>query len=220
MHLTQYFGENRMTNLSFQDLTASLERELLRLHYSEPTLKSYRRMWRRISTFLEDKGVDHFTEENGMRFIDKEYDFLKLEKAGELKQSDVNAFRIIRMLGDFQQHGSILRRYYKQKELLQTDEFKEIRLLFESHCQRKEYAVATINHYRKITDKFLSFLESKSLKQVSNITAKHLSDYICTLLGFSYKTIEQQLCGLRSFLRYLHGNDLHQQDLTTAIPPL
>lgn len=209
-----------MINLSFKDLTTELEKELLRLHYSESTRKTYRRMWRRIATFLENEDIDHFTEEIGMRFIDKEYDFLTREKAGALKQSDINAFRIIRMLGDFQQHGSILRRYYKQRELLQTNEFKATLQLFESHCRHKEYAIATQKHYRKIAEKFLSFLESRKVKLVADITAKQLSDYISTLLGFSYKTVEQQLCGLRSFLHYLHDNDLHQQDLTAAIPPL
>jgi site-specific recombinase XerD len=209
-----------MIDLPFHDLTTSLEKELLRLHYSESTLKSYRRMWCRITTFLENEGVEHFTEEIGMRFIDKEYDFFELEKTGKLKQSDINAFRIVRMLGDFQQHSSILRRYYKQRGLLQTDEFKEILQRYVIHCQHKEYAISTQNHYRKITEKFLSFLESQHVKLTTEFTAKQLSDYISTLLGFSYKTVEQQLCGLRSFLRYLHSNNLHQQDLTTAIPPL
>ena len=220
MHPTQYFGVTLMTNRPFQALTADLETELHRLHYSEGSIKSYRQMWRRIAVFLTSEGLNQFTEDIGMRFIDKEYNFFELEKTQMLKQSDINAFRVIRMLGDFQQHDCILRRYYKQKELLQTDEFKKKLQSYEHYCQQKEYAVATQNHYRKITEKFLSYLESQNVQLVADITAKQLSEYISTLLGFSYKTVEQQLCGLRSFLRYLYNNNLHQQDLTTAIPPL
>ena len=71
-----------------------------------------------------------------MRFLDEQFNFFELEKAGKLTQSIINVLRIVRMLGDFQQHGSILRRYYKQKELLQTDEFKQLLKGYQNHCQR------------------------------------------------------------------------------------
>ena len=105
---------------SFPKLTNRLEKELIRLNYTEASILQYRRKWKRIAEFLKQEGVDYFTEEAGMRFLEKEFNFFELEEAGELTQSIINAFRIVRMLGDFQQHNSILRRYYKQRELLQT----------------------------------------------------------------------------------------------------
>ena len=83
-----------MTTLSFQELTARLEQELFRLHYTEGSILQYRRMWRRIAAFLEHEGLDHFTEEAGMRFLDEQFNFFALEKAGELTQSIINVFRI------------------------------------------------------------------------------------------------------------------------------
>ena len=124
------------------------------------------------------------------------------------------------MLGDFQQHGSILRRYYKHKELLQLDEFKEVLQGYQKHCQDKAYAKVTQNHYRKIAEKFLSFLESQGIRHTTDITASHTSDYINTLMGYSYKTVELQLCGLRSFLRYLTENGLQAEELSASIPAL
>jgi len=209
-----------MTNLSFIELTTQLEKELYRLHYTEASVKQYRLMWRRIATFFEQKGVDQFTEEAGMRFLDEQFDFFNLEKSGKLTQSIINAFRIVRMLGDFQQHGSILRRYYKQKELLQTTELKNLLQSYQRHLQQTEYARVTQNHYSKISEKFLSFLESQDVRKAPDIVAKHLSNYIKTLLGYSYKTVELQLCGLRSFVRYLRESRLHPEDLTQAIPAI
>ena len=40
------------------------------------------------------------------------------------------------------------------------------------------------------------------------------------MLGYSYKTVELQLCGLRSFLRYLHEDNLHPEELAKAIPAI
>jgi integrase/recombinase XerD len=207
-----------MNVLPLQELMSQLEKELYRLHYNEQSIKYYRLMWRRIIAFFEAEGIEHFTEEVGLRFLEKEYNFFELEKAGKLTQSIINVFRVVRMLGDFQQHGSILRRYYKQKELLQNMEFKERLKHYAAYCQTKEYSAVTQNHYRKITEKFMSFLESKSVVLCSDISVHHLNDYINTLLGYSYKTVEQQLCGLRSFLRYLYNNQFHLQDLSEAIP--
>jgi site-specific recombinase XerD len=177
-------------------------------------------MWRRIAIFFEMKGINHFTEEAGICFLDEQFNFFALEKAGKLTQSIINVFRIVRMLGDYQQHGSILRRYYKQKNLLQTDSFKDLLQRYQVYCQQKEYSIATQNHYRKITEKLLSFLESQGIEQPAKIIAKHLLDYINTLAGYSYKTVELELCGLRSFLRYLHQNNVHPADLANVIPPI
>jgi site-specific recombinase XerD len=66
--------------------------------------------------------------------------------------------------------------------------------------------------------KFLSFIESQDIRQSTDITAKHIAGYISTLLGYSYKTVELELCGLRSFLRYLYENNLHTEQLVKAIP--
>ena len=209
-----------MKNLPFQELTKRLEKELYRLHYTEASVMQYRRMWRRITTFFEQEGIDHFTEEAGMHFLDEHFNFFELEKAGNLTQSIINVFRIVRMLGDFQQHGSILRRYYKQKELLQTNKLKILLQGYKAHCQQKEYSKVTQNHYRKIGEKFLSFLESQGIRQSTDIAASHTSGYINTLMGYSYKTVELELCGLRSFLRYLHENDLHPENLAKAIPAI
>ena len=209
-----------MNNLPLPDLMAKLEQELYRLHYTKQSMKYYRRIWKRIATFFEKEGVDHFTEEVGMRFLEEQYNFFELEKAGKLTQSIINVFRVVRMLGDFQQHGSVLRRYYKQRELLQNNEFKELLQRYAGHCRQKDYSKVTQDHYRKNTELFLSFLESQKIEQVADITAKHVSAYINTLLGYTYKTVELHLCSLRSFLRYLHISELHPQDLAETIPPL
>lgn len=126
-----------MTSLPFQELTNRLENELYRLHYTEASVVQYRRMWRRIASFFEQESIDHFTEEAGIRFLDEQFNFFELEKAGKLTQSFINVFRVIRMLGDFQQHGSILRRHYKQKELLQSNELKKLFQGYQNHCQQK-----------------------------------------------------------------------------------
>jgi site-specific recombinase XerD len=207
-------------NMPLRELIVLLEKELYRLHYNGRTIKYYRMMWKHIVAFSEKEGVDHFTEDLGMRFLDRRYNFSALEKAGTLTQSIVNVFRVVRMIGDFQQHGSVLRRYYKQKELLQQDGFKAILQNYEHHCRQREYAKATRKHYRDTAEQFLSYAESQSVEHIGDITGTQVAGYITTLLGYSYKTVELQLCALRSFFGYLCAHELHQQNLAETIPPI
>lgn len=76
--------------LPFSELTTQLEKELYRLHYSEQSIKYYRLMWRRVAAFLESEHTSHFTEEAGLRFLQREYHFFELEQAGKLTQSIIN----------------------------------------------------------------------------------------------------------------------------------
>lgn len=208
-----------MEVLTFPDLTARLEKELHRLHYNEQTIKYYRNMWRRVATFLESAGSDRFTEEAGLRFLEQEYNFFELEKNRKLTQSIINVFRVVRMLGDFQQHGSILRRYFKHRlKLLQNSHMEESLHQYALYCEAKDYSKVTQNHYRKGAERLLSFLESKGVQDCAGISVRNINDYINTLLGYSYKMVELQLCALRSFLRYLHSNQLHPQDLAETLP--
>ena len=209
-----------MNDLPLHELIALLEKELLRLHYTDQSLKYYRSMWRHIATFCESNEADHFTEDLGLRFLDKRYNFSELEKSGKLTQSIINVFRVVRMLGDFQQHRSILRRYYKQKELLQRHEFREMLQRYADHCRQKEYSKVTQNHYRTISEKFLSYLESQEIEHIPDIAATHVAGYINTLLGYACKTVELHLCAMRSFLGYLYTNEFHPQNLTSSVPAI
>ncbi|HXY62378.1 MAG TPA: site-specific integrase [Nitrospirota bacterium] len=209
-----------MNTVPLRELIVSLEKELYRLRYNTGTIKYYRMMWKHIIAFCESEGVDHFTEDLGIRFLDRRYNFSELEKTGRLTQSIVNAFRVVRMIGDFQQHGSILRRYYKHRELLHHEGFKALLQNYERHCRHREYARVTQKHYRDTGEQFLSYVESQGIRHIGDITGKQVAGYINTLLGYSYKTVELQLCALRSFFGYLCANELHQKNLGETIPSI
>jgi site-specific recombinase XerD len=209
-----------MNGLPFSDLLARLEEELHRLQYTPQSIKYYHRIWKQIQEFAQKEGRWAFDEDLGLRFLDQSCHFSELEQAGKLTQSVINLLRVVRMLGDFQRHGSILRRYYRHKELLLNSQLKATLKAFSTYCHDQSFSVVTQNHYRKIAEKFLSFLESKQVVDCATITAKHLSDYINTLLGYSYKTVEMHLCALRCWLRFLYQNQLHGHDLSGSLPSI
>ena len=100
-----------MERQTIRKLVNNLEQELIRMGYAEATLNYYRTNWKMIVDHFERIGEDYFSETTAMEYIDKKCDFFKKEQAGELTQSNIYLFRIIRMMGDYQQHGTVLRRY-------------------------------------------------------------------------------------------------------------
>jgi len=203
---------------TFTELTEALELELERLHYTPQTRTYYRQIWRKIAGFLEEKQETQFTDGLGLQFLEARYGYVALEESGQLTQSIINVGRVVRMLGDFQQHHSILRRYYKQRQLIHTQAFQVVLVAYVQACEAHGYSRVTQDHYRKGAEKFLSFLESQGLSVCAQITARHCGAYVETWLGYQPKTIEQQLCALRSFLRYLHSIDQHDDDLASTLP--
>ena len=95
------------------ELLDSLEKELLRLGYTNGTMTFYRRRWKKLLSFAQIRGKEHFTEEFGMAFATE---ILHIPLApGKLTQRETQDLRVIRMIGDFALHRSILRRYYKHE---------------------------------------------------------------------------------------------------------
>ena len=102
-----------MEKVTLKELISLLERELVRLHYKEATLKYYRVNWARLIRYFESRNEKFYSEAIAMEYVDKKCDFFAKEQAGLLTQSNIYLFRITRMIGDFQQHGTVSRRYMR-----------------------------------------------------------------------------------------------------------
>lgn len=178
----------------------------------------YNRKWNMLLEFAQERDEVFYSEKLGIEFIEKKFNIFQKNFEERLKRSEVQKLRVIRMLGDFQLHGSVLRRYYKHKEILHNQYFIEIISDFKQYCVDKEYSTATIGHYTQQSERFLDYLDSQGLTSFTEINLPLINNYIKTLAGYAYKTVEQQLCSLRSFFRYLHLNSLTETDYSLKIP--
>jgi len=201
-----------------KELIQDIEQEMRRLGYTEGSLKFYRNRWRILEKFAEEKGEIFFSERLGIDFIEKHFHILQKDFDGTLTQAQVQNLRIIRMIGDFQLHHTILRRYYKHKEILTDPYFLGITGRFKLYCVEKEYSSITIDHYVKQTTRFLDYAVSQKIKSCKEITLILINNYIRTLAGYTYKTVEQNLCSLRRFFRFLHLNRDIDIDFSEKIP--
>lgn len=171
-----------------------------------------------LSEFAQKRKEVYYSEKLGIDFVEKKFNILQKDFEKSLKQSEVQNLRVIRMLGDFQLHGSVLRRYYKHKEILHCQYFIEVISNFKQYCIDKEYSTVTIGHYTKQSARFLDYCDSHGLISCNEINLTLINNYIKTLAGYAYKTVELQLCSLRSFFKYLHLNNMTNADYSLKIP--
>lgn len=207
-----------MEKKTLKELVLDLEHELLRLGYTKGSMTFYKSRWQMLLEFAQDQGENYYSERLGIDFVEKRFNILKKDFEGILKQSEVQNLRIIRMLGDFQLHNTVLRRYYKQKEILHNPYFIKIIIDFKQYCVNKDYTSVTVGHYTKISEKFLDYVDSQNIVSCSEINLMLINNYIKTLAGYTYKTVEQQLCSLRVLFKYLHIKGRIATDYSLKIP--
>ncbi len=196
---------------SLVELLHEVEQEMIRLHYTKGTLSFYRRRWKMLLNFANERGKTEYSEKLGFDFVEHHFGLLEKGNERKLKTSEVQELRVIRMIGDFQLHRTILRRCYKFKQILTEPYWIEIHNRFREYCQEKMYSKVTIDHYVKKAEYFMDYLTAQSINTSNGISQEHINNYIKTLAGYTYKTVEQNICALRAFFRFL----LEANEVTT-----
>lgn len=200
------------------DLISGLEQELLRLGYTKGSMTFYRRRRNQLMAYAEDRGECYYTEQLGMDFLKEFFGITQEDFSRTLPQAETQEIRVVRMVGDFQLHHAVLRRYLKHKELLTTPFFVDIRSRFQSSCEKKGYSQVTTEHYVKQSSYLMDYLAAQGMDDFTAVTLDTVNAYIRTLAGFSYKTVEQHICSLRAFFRFLNQKGIMPDDLAAKMP--
>ena len=207
-----------MQKESLTKLLNDLEQEMLRLGYTEGSMKFYRRRWQMLLQFAQERGETHYSEQMGIDFVEKHFHILEKDFKRTLSQSETQELRIIRMIGDFQLHHTVLRRYYKHKNILTDPHLIEVSSRFKKYCVEKDYSKVTTDHYVKQSCRFMDYLSSQGINSCRKIDLTMINDYIKTLAGYTYKTVEQNICSLRAFFRFLLEIGEVQADFAAKTP--
>jgi integrase/recombinase XerD len=200
------------------DLIRELEQEMLRLGYSKASMQFYRRRWHMLLKFAQERGETVFSEQLGLDFVEKHFGILEKDLNHTLSQSKVQELRIIRAIGDFQLHHTVLRRFYKHKNILTEPYFMAISDRFKSYCIAKAYSRVTVDHYVKQSERFMDYLASQKVIDCKTINLELIHAYIRTLVGYTYKTVEQNICSMRAFFRFLLESGEVQVDFAAKTP--
>ena len=205
-------------------ITEGLLKLLEANHYNPSTIKFYQREWNKIGRFLYDEYSDEeFEMERGLAYLEKQYGLVTRYNDGTLSQQRVQLLRVIHMLEDYRLHQVLTRRYHASKNPLVLE--GKLSEIYEDYCGylgRTDLAASTVKHYSSTALVFLDFLSQKGIEDPEAIDLSVCNGYLKTLAGFSFKTVEQNVCGLRFLLRYLLERKLLTEDFASKIhmPPV
>jgi site-specific recombinase XerD len=126
--------------------------------------------------------------------------------------------RRIRVLGDFQLHGVVIRRIVKKPGYVKPPQFEEELTAYEKECENNEYSKRGMRTRMQRLFFFIDYLDARRVKNVNEITAEIISDYVKTIYAHHEKSISSILTTLRVFLRFLYLNQYTGEDLSLKVP--
>jgi integrase len=189
---------------------------LRRLGYKESTLVWYRGCWRRLARFFAARGVEEFSLDVAMAWVDEACGgFFDKERAGTLKPTDVYLFRVAQMLGDYAVYGAVLRRYSRSVNKL-AGEGADVVARFQDRLRAADRAVSTVRVYTTVAAEFVAFTVTRG--GLARCDAGVLGAFVATLAGYQVKTVEQKVCAVRSFLRFAAADGLVDAAVLDAVP--
>jgi integrase len=202
--------------VAVSELVSGLDAELVRLGYKPSTMIWYRGCWRRVERFFASRGVQEFSLDVAMAWVDQACGgFFAKEQAGTLKTTDVYLFRVAAMLGDFAVRGAVLRRYSRTVGKLTAGQAGVVSR-FQASLQTAGCAASTVRAYATVAGELLAFTGRRG--GLAGLDAGVIGAFVATLAGYQAKTVEHKLCAVRSLLRFAAGEGLVDVAVLEKVP--
>ncbi len=207
-----------MVRLTIKELSEKVLEELQRLNYSYNSICSLRSAFRRIQEFAENKGEQYFTEDIGRQYLLERYNCGVDYYSEACPPNARHAMRHVRLLGDYQLHGVIIRKIVKKKGYTKPPQFEKVLMDYEVACETNQYSKRGMRTRLQRLFFFIDYLNLRKIMDVNNITAVIISDYVKTIYHHHEKSMASILTTLRVFLRFLYMNGSTTTDLSLAVP--
>jgi integrase/recombinase XerD len=206
------------TKLTINELVAKVLAELERLNYSHNSICGFRDFYRRMIAYAKVKQELYFSEELGREFLKEKYNCTINYYKEAMPRSYRNPIRRIRILGDYQLHGVIIRRIVKKPGYVKPPQFEKELTSYERECENNDYSKRGLRTRMQRLFFFIDYLDARKVEDVNGITPDMISDYVKTIYRHHEKSISSILTTLRMFLRFLYLNQYTDNDLSLKVP--
>ncbi|MGV8154084.1 MAG: site-specific integrase [Alkaliphilus sp.] len=206
------------SKLLIEELVAEVLSELERLKYAYNTFCGYRALYRRVIAFAKEKNESYFSEELGKDFLKDKYRCTVNYYTEAMPKSLAGPIRMIRVLGDFQLHGVVIRIVVKKSGYVKPPQFEKVLIAYEEECRNNEYSMRGMRTRLQRLFFFIDYLDAVGVQDANEITGQTISDYVKTVYRYHEKSIASILTTLRVFLRFLFLNEHTKNNLSLLVP--
>lgn len=206
------------TRIPIEALAAEVIEALKKLNYAYNTVCGIRASFNRICVFARDRNELYFSEELGKEYLRDKYGCTTNYYLEPFPRKAKQAIRSIRLLGDYQLHGVVIRRIVKRKGYVKPSQFEEILTAYEKECEINEYSLRGMRTRLQRLFFFVDYLALRNVMNAGNITPDIISDYVISVSPKHEKSIASILTTLRVFLRFLYLHGYTEKDLSCTVP--
>jgi site-specific recombinase XerD len=204
--------------LTLRDLSVKVLGKLKELNYSYNSICQFRAAFKRINAYANEIGIEYFTEEFGKAYLLKKYNCNVDYYQEAYPKKAKHPIRCIRLLGDFQLHGVIIRRIIKKKDYVKPPQFQDVLIAYEKECSTNEYSPRGMRTRLHRLFFFIDYLALRNIQGTKAIKPEIISDYVKTIYRHHEKSISAILTTLRVFLKFLYLNGYTDIDLSASVP--
>lgn len=206
--------------LPLRDLIATVLEKMSQMDYAKSTLKCYRWSYGRLQRFADEKGEIYFTEELGSEFLKFRHNYQGNTLYDSSKLSYIKAqIRSIRVLGDYQIHGFILRRKLGPLAVSTIPgQFIRGYDSYKDECKKLNHSEQGMYGRFNRIKHFLFYLDEHEIGSYHDITAVTLSGYVKAFINLSSKSVKANMVAIRCFLRHLFLNAFIDENLAEKLP--
>lgn len=182
--------------------------------YSDRSINRYNHCWNRLLQYQGDE-QQIFSTEQALTFLQEAYN---ITSTSCLSKTDGCRVRAIQFLCEYNHYGRFsLGKISTGK--VPGYHFKEYLDEFKTHQKVKHFiSDATLYQYDRSIGKFLLFLTQQKLESMNQLQATHILDYCGSMASISIPSRHNDFSSLRTFLRFLHINQVLSEDYSTLIP--
>lgn len=190
-------------NISFDELSDAVIKQLNEQHYMDSTLIAYKRIYRRIREYMKQQGVSEYSPEMGQTFLSLQ----------NVKPSTFSSYKCaVRRLDDLYCGKEYKCHHDNDSSEGIWPEYQELLSNYLTECINRGNKPGTIIHKRVSCKIFLNFLAENGYEDISLITADIITK---ALLLFTNK---ERYADIRLLLKYLYENKKIKQDYSEIIP--
>lgn len=198
------------------DLCNELEEKMVNFHYSEDSMRRYRKVF---YEFKEYAGDCDYSQSKGTDFLLWKFNQLGgFVTSGEHSKNEMYYFRAIRSLAEYFNFCTLFRRHDFHGEILWPVPFKEVtenflRYEIEYGCSQPQY-----RRCRNIIKDLIMFLDSAGIYDLNAITPDLISRFTETMVGLAPVTIAERLSALRQYFRYAYLHAYVSKPIESFLP--
>jgi len=176
--------------------------------YSPLRIDRYQFLWEhKLIPFMVQKSILYYDPSVGEEYI-------RSKISGNIVTPyERDIIRSIKVLGEFQEKGTISKCYIKPVKRLLSGQIGQLMDKFLSHLESLRRNRTTISDHRLYLSRFLFYLESELVSAIDEVRERHILAFVSTSTNSKIGVVST----IRLFFRFLYEENLLQSDLSTVL---